>query len=49
MKRIIIAVTVVLPCLMIGYPAWLAVDHSIMVKGPFNKVPNVTKACLQCH
>ena len=49
MKRIIIAVAVVLPCFMIGNPAWSAVDHSALVKGPFKKAPEVTQACLKCH
>jgi len=47
MKRILVAVAGA--AMLAGASAFAAVDHSKLVKGPFQTGPEVTKACLQCH
>lgn len=48
MKSAILAATLVAVALAAGH-AFAAVDHTEMVKGPFQSGPDVTRACLQCH
>lgn len=48
MKRSFVAVAFAIGALAFGH-ANAAVDHSQLVKGPFQNGPQVTRACLACH
>jgi octaheme c-type cytochrome (tetrathionate reductase family) len=48
MRRSFLRILLGVAALAAGH-SFAAVDHSQLVKGPFNSGPEVTKACLQCH
>lgn len=49
MKRVFLAVALMVSFLLTSGLAPAAQDHSKVVNGPFKTGPEVTKACLQCH